>query len=47
VNSPPSTQIVWPVMKALSSLARKRTVRAMSSGWPTRPSGVIAPHVPA
>lgn len=47
VNSPPSTQMVWPVMKALSSLARKRTVRAMSSGWPTRPSGVTAPQVPA
>ena len=47
VNSPPSTQRVWPVMKPLSSLARKRTARATSSGRPTRPSGVTAPQVPA
>jgi hypothetical protein len=47
VNSPPSTNSVWPVTNALSSLARNRTARATSPGSPTRPSGVTAPHVPA
>src|SRR3954471_4558294 len=47
VKSPPSTQMVCPVMYALSSLARKRTVRATSAGVPTRPRGVTPPHVPA
>ena len=47
VNRPPSTQSVWPVTNALSSLARNRTARATSPGSPTRPSGVTAPHVPA
>ena len=47
VNRPPSTQSVWPVTNALSSVARNRTARATSAGSPIRPSGVTAPHVPA
>jgi len=36
---PPSTDSSCPVTKAESSLARKSTARATSSGEPNRPSG--------
>jgi hypothetical protein len=39
---PPSQTIVWPVMKAASSLARKACSAAMSSGAPNLPSGMRA-----
>src|SRR5581483_204375 len=44
--SPPSTEMLCPVMKEASSEARKATACASSSGSPIRPSGVIA-TVPA
>ena len=40
IPSPPSTDRTAPVMNEASSESRKRTVRAMSSGSPRRPSGV-------
>ena len=40
IPSPPSTDSTAPVMNEASSESRKRTVRAMSSGSPRRPSGV-------
>src|SRR5262249_30257827 len=39
---PPSTTSSAPVVKADSSLARKRIVLATSSGLPSRPSGAAA-----
>lgn len=35
-DSPPSTAIAWPVTNDASSLARKATTAATSSGCPTR-----------
>ena len=46
-NRPPSTHIVCPVTKSAESLARKATMRATSTGSPTRPNGVSFAHVPA
>ena len=37
---PPLTDSVAPVMKPASSLARKATARAISSGLPSRPTGM-------
>ena len=45
VNSAPSIQMVCPLMKAASLLARKATVGAMSAAVPTLPSGVSRDHV--
>ena len=39
-SAPPSTTISVPLIHAESSEARKRAQRAMSSGSPTRPSGI-------
>ena len=39
VRSPPSTGSVCPVIQAASVEAREATAAAMSSGFPTRPSG--------
>src|SRR5262249_34345198 len=38
---PPLTPITWPVMKPASSEQRNPHVAAMSSGDPTRPTGII------
>jgi len=38
--SPPETLNVWPVMYSASSVAKKTTARAMSSGRPSRPHGM-------
>lgn len=40
MTKPPFTPIVWPVMKAAPSLSRKRAAAAISSGVPSRCSGV-------
>ena len=40
MERPPSTATTWPVTKGAQ--ARKCTARAMSSGVPVRPSGVLA-----
>ncbi len=40
--APPLTVSIEPVMYRLSSLSRKATVSAMSSGSATRPIGVAA-----
>ena len=40
IPSPPSTASTAPVTKPAASETRKRTQRAMSSGSPSRPSGV-------
>ena len=37
---PPLTWIVWPVIQAASSLARKTAAPAMSAGSPIRPAGI-------
>src|SRR5258705_3148809 len=42
VVTPPSTTIVWPVMKVEASEARYATAPAISSGSPMRRSGVPA-----
>src|SRR5215208_3923783 len=42
VVTPPSTTIVWPVMKVEASDARYATAPAISSGSPMRRSGVEA-----
>src|SRR4051794_35460813 len=42
IAAPPETKIVSPVIQRASSDARKETGGAMSSGCPTRPSGVAA-----
>ena len=47
VKSPPSTQMVWPVMKSASSLARKTTALPTSRGVPIRLRGVSFDQVPA
>src|SRR5579863_5498286 len=39
---PPFAKTIWPVSQLASSEARNTATRAMSSGWPTRPSGVLA-----
>ena len=38
--APPSTYSVWPVMYDASSLHRNAAAAAMSSGWPTRRTGL-------
>src|SRR5438094_3657686 len=38
---PPSTESTWPVIKAALSEARKTRALAISSGFPTRPSGTL------
>lgn len=40
MTKPPFTPIVWPVIKAAPSLSRKRAAAAISSGVPSRCSGV-------
>ena len=45
--SPPSTVSVWPVMKALSSLARNTTAAAISWGVAWRASGIISSNTVA
>ena len=40
MTKPPFTPIVWPVMKAAPSPSRKRAAAAISSGVPSRCSGV-------
>ena len=40
-NWPPSTEIVWPVTQLASGEARKTTTLATSSGWPSRPNGML------
>ena len=42
-RAPPSTTISVPLIHAASSDARKSAQRAMSSGSPTRPSGMPRP----
>src|SRR6476619_2015361 len=42
VVTPPSTTMVWPVMKVEASEARYATAPAISSGSPIRRSGVVA-----
>src|SRR5262249_34746643 len=42
-SAPPSTTMWVPLIHAESSEARKRAQRAMSSGSPTRPSGICRP----
>ena len=42
VVMPPVTRMISPVMKPAASSARNATVFAMSSGWPTRRTGVWA-----
>ena len=39
---PPFTLIVEPVMKPASSAHRNTTARAISSAWPSRPTGIFA-----
>src|SRR6201987_1533083 len=39
---PPFAQMISPVSQPASSEARNTATRAMSSGWPKRPSGVLA-----
>ena len=39
---PPFALSVEPVMKPASSLARNTTMRAISAGWPSRPTGICA-----
>ena len=39
---PPFAKMISPVSQPASSEARNTATRAMSSGWPTRPSGVLA-----
>ena len=39
---PPLTEKIWPVMKPESGSARNSTVRAISSGSPSRPTGIFA-----
>src|SRR4029077_15823096 len=39
---PPFAKMISPVSQPASSDARNTATRAMSSGWPTRPSGVLA-----
>ena len=39
---PPFMLIVEPVTKAALSLHRKLTPRAISSAWPSRPTGILA-----
>ena len=43
---PPSIAKSDPVMNEASSLLRKRTSLATSSGRPTRPTGCISPQLP-
>jgi len=40
-----TTVTMEPVMRLAASLARKCTTEAISSGWPTRPIGVISSQV--
>src|SRR5581483_7104259 len=42
-NSPPFTWMVWPVMKAPSGPTSRRTMAAISSTLPRRPSGIGRP----
>ena len=39
--NPPEATIIWPVSQPASSEARKVATRAISSGCPIRPSGVL------
>ena len=39
---PPSTRNTLPVIHSPSLEARKATMRPMSSGWPMRPSALLA-----
>jgi len=41
---PPSASTIDPVNKLEASDARNNTTDAISSGWPTRPMGVISSH---
>ena len=42
MTRPPLAATVWPVMKLDSSLSKKRITAAISSGVPSRPSGVCS-----
>jgi len=43
LENPPSTMKVWPFTYEPSLLARNATIAAISSGWPTRFSGLNCP----
>jgi hypothetical protein len=42
---PPETEICSPAVHAASSEAKNTAAFAISSGWPLRPSGVLATNI--